>query len=67
MPVRDFASWLRNFRLRRGLEQTAVARKIGVSKVTICRYERNHSRPTAVIRGRLRKAFNLNGEFDRFL
>lgn len=67
MPVRNFASWLRNFRLRRGLEQTEVARKIGVSKVTICRYERNHSRPHRVIVARLRKAFGLNGEMDRFL
>lgn len=67
IPPTDFPSWLRNFRLRRGIEQTALAKKIGVSKVTVCRYERNHSRPARVILERLRKAFKLNGELDRFL
>lgn len=66
-PVTDFASWLRNFRVRKGLRQVELARILGVSKVSVCRYERNRSRPQGVILRRLKKAFKLNGEFDRFL
>jgi transcriptional regulator with XRE-family HTH domain len=67
VPVSDFGSWLRNFRVKRGLHQIELARILGVSKVTVCRYERNRSRPVVEIRERLRKAFKLNGEFERFL
>jgi transcriptional regulator with XRE-family HTH domain len=67
VPVTDFGSWLRNFRIRRGLQQVELAGILGVSKVSVCRYERNRSRPSAKITERLRKVFKLNGERDRFL
>lgn len=67
VPVSDFGSWLRNFRVRKRLQQVELARALGVSKVTVCRYERNHSRPQDVIIKRLKKAFKLNEELDRFL
>lgn len=67
VPPRDFATWLRNFRLRRGIQQKELARALAVSNVTICRYERNVSRPNDVVVKRLKRAFKLNGEFDRFL
>ena len=65
LPVSDFASWLRNFRMRKGLRQVELARILRVSKVTVCRYEQNRSRPQEVILKRLKKAFKLDGEFDR--
>ncbi|MBI3548233.1 MAG: helix-turn-helix transcriptional regulator [Elusimicrobia bacterium] len=67
VPISDFGSWLRNFRVKKGLRQVELARILGVSKVSICRNERNHSRPQYVIVERLKKAFNLNGECDQFL
>ncbi|MDE2290683.1 MAG: helix-turn-helix transcriptional regulator [Elusimicrobia bacterium] len=66
-PVSDFASWLRNFRVRKGLQQVELAKLLGMSRVSICRYERNVSRPQDVILRRLKKVFKLNGELDRFL
>ncbi|MBI5629381.1 MAG: helix-turn-helix transcriptional regulator [Elusimicrobia bacterium] len=38
-----------NFRLQRGIQQKELAEAIGVSNVTICRYERNASNPQDVI------------------
>jgi len=67
VPPKDFASWLRNFRLRRGLQQAELAKVLGISKVSICHYEGNFCKPRPVILERLRKAFKLNGEMDRFL
>ncbi|HAM35839.1 MAG TPA: hypothetical protein DEB40_08655 [Elusimicrobia bacterium] len=61
VPVSDFGSWLRNFRVKRGLHQIELARILGVSKVTVCRYEKSRSRPAAEIAERLRKAFKLTG------
>ncbi len=63
-PVSNFSSWLRNFRMRKGLQQVELARILRVSKVTVCRYERNRSRPQEVILKRLKKAFNLDGDFS---
>lgn len=67
VPPKDFASWLRNFRLRRGLQQAELAKVLGVSKVSICHYEGNLCKPRPVILERFRRAFKLNGELDRFL
>ena len=39
---------------------------LGVSKVSVCRYERNCSKPNYVVTERLRKVFKLSGELDRF-
>lgn len=67
MPVTDFASWLRNFRMRRELQQVELAKKLGVSNVTICRYERRASNPAPAILEKLRAIFKLDGEFEQFL
>lgn len=67
VPPKDFASWLRNFRMRRGLQQAELAKILKVSKVTVCHYESRYCKPRPVIQERLRRAFRLNGEFDRFL
>lgn len=66
-PVSDFGSWLRNFRIRKGLQQAELAKILGVSRAAVCWYERNRSKPRDVIVNRLKKAFKLNTEFDRFL
>jgi transcriptional regulator with XRE-family HTH domain len=46
-PALDFASWLRNLRMRKGLDQVQLAKLLGLSRVSICRYETNVSRPHA--------------------
>jgi len=48
VPVTDDASLIRNLRLRMGLQQAALANILGVSKVTIYRWERNKTRPSIV-------------------
>ncbi|MFH1726442.1 MAG: helix-turn-helix transcriptional regulator [Elusimicrobiota bacterium] len=59
IPVKDFGSWLRNFRMRRGIPQKNLAEALGVHKVTVCRYEKHGLKPDARILKRLRRQFNL--------
>jgi len=67
IPVTDFGSWLRNFRMRRGLKQSELAKTLGVSKVTVWSYERQGSKPGPRIIKRLRRRFKLRGDFEQFL
>ncbi|MDD5658225.1 MAG: helix-turn-helix transcriptional regulator [Elusimicrobia bacterium] len=67
IPVKDFGSWLRNFRVRKGLQQVELAKLLGMSKASVSAYEQNQTRPGNVVLKRLRKVFKLNGEFDKFL
>jgi len=67
LPVKDFGSWLRNFRVRKGLQQVELARALGVCKASLSAYEWNQTRPKDVVLKRLKKVFKLNGEFERFL
>jgi DNA-binding XRE family transcriptional regulator len=66
IPPKTFGDWLRNFRLRRGLRQGALAKTLGVNKFTITRYEANQSTPNQEIQRRFQTRFELNGELDRF-
>ncbi|MFH2202011.1 MAG: helix-turn-helix domain-containing protein [Elusimicrobiota bacterium] len=66
-PSTSFGDWLRNFRLRRGLQQRELAEILGLNKVSVCRYEKNIVKPQEAILKRLRRKFNLNGEFERYL
>jgi len=67
VPVTDFGSWLRNFRVRKGLQQAELAKILGVSKASVSAYEKSQTRPRKAVLRRLKKAFKLNGEFERFL
>lgn len=67
VPVTDFASWLRNFRMRRGLLQIELAKMLGVNRVTVWSYENRGMKPRPVVLNRLKRRFELNGEIDRFL
>lgn len=67
IPPKDFGSWLRNFRLRRGMQQKDMAKALRVHKVTICRYEKNVSKPNQAVLERLTRRMKLNGEFERYL
>ena len=66
VPPQNFGSWLRNFRLRRGLQQEELAEAWGISNVSVCRYERNLVKPGSAVLQRLRETFGLQGEFKRF-
>lgn len=66
VPPKDFGSWLRNFRLRRGLRQGEVAKVLGVSTVSVGYYESNQRKPRPEILAKLKSAFRLNGELDKF-
>lgn len=65
VPPRDFGSWLRNFRLRRGLQQTELARILGIHKVSLYRYEKGASKPDRQVLQRLVQVYGL--EKDEFL
>lgn len=67
VPVSDFGSWLRNFRIRRGLRQAELAKAIGVCEASVSAYELNRTKPQRQVLERLRKGYGLNGEFERFL
>lgn len=45
-PIYDFGIRLRQLREDRGLSQAALARKLGVSKETVYRYENNVQTPS---------------------
>jgi len=62
IPVKDFGSWLRNFRMRRGIPQKDLAEALGVHKVTVCRLERHGLNPDARILKLLRRKFGLRAE-----
>lgn len=49
IPRKDFGSWLKNFRLRRGIRQVDLARMLGIHKVSLHRYEKNVSRPSKAL------------------
>ena len=65
VPPRDFAGWLRNFRLRRGLQQAELARILGIHKVSLHRYEKGVSRPDRRVLERLIREYGL--EKDKFI
>ncbi|MDD5657983.1 MAG: helix-turn-helix transcriptional regulator [Elusimicrobia bacterium] len=67
IPVKDFGSWLRNLRVRQGLQQAELAEMLGVSKASMSAYEQNQTKPRNGVLKRLRKVLKLNREFDRFL
>ena len=67
MPPTSFGAFLKNLRLRRGLQQKELARLLAVNRESIRRYEGNLTKPEAAVRTKLRKAFRLDGELDRFL
>jgi len=67
VPPTTLGGWLRNQRMRRGLQQQDLAKLLGVNRESIRRYEANETKPAPAVRDRLRKVFKLNGELERFL
>lgn len=65
VPVKDFGSWLRNFRLRKGLQQLDLANALGIHKVSLHRYEKGKSKPEWQVLQRLIRKYGL--EKDEFL
>ncbi|MBI4422301.1 MAG: transcriptional regulator [Elusimicrobia bacterium] len=66
MPPTTFCAWLKNLRMRRGLKLKELARRLKVRPFTVIRYEADETKPAPEVRRNLRRAFGLNGEFDRF-
>lgn len=64
IPVKDFGSWLRNFRMRRGISQKDLGEVLGVHRVTVCGYERQGLRPDARVLKRLRRKFKLGARLN---
>jgi len=48
VPPTDFGSKIRNFRLRHGLQQKDLAAKLGIHKITLCRYESRSEMPRGI-------------------
>ncbi|MBI4060573.1 MAG: helix-turn-helix transcriptional regulator [Elusimicrobia bacterium] len=65
IPPKTLGSWIKNQRLRRGMEQKELARRLGVHVFTIVRYERDAFQPDAEVRRRLMKLFGPG--LERFL
>ncbi|MDE2038435.1 MAG: helix-turn-helix transcriptional regulator [Elusimicrobia bacterium] len=57
--TRDFGAWLMNSRLRRGLRQVDLARLVGISPVSLCRYERRAIEPGPRVLERILKALGV--------
>lgn len=57
IPPKTLGSWIRNQRLRRGMEQGEFARRMRVHVYSVVRYERDAYRPNPEIRRRLREVF----------
>ena len=67
IPVRSFGTWLKNFRLRRGLKLKDLAKSLQVRPYTVIRYEADLSKPDRAVAARLRSVFKLNGELERWV
>lgn len=65
IPPKTLGAWIKNQRLRRGMEQRDFARRMRVHAYSVIRYERDDYRPNAEIRGRLRSIFGAG--IDAFL
>jgi len=61
VPPRNFAGWLRNFRLRRGLQQKELAKALGIARFTLQRYEMDLSSPRNDLRSRILELYGANG------
>ena len=62
IPPEDFGSWLRNFRLRKGLQQVELAGMLRVTKVSIFHYEAGVCKPGTAVLRRLVKVYRLEGD-----
>ena len=49
MTTTKFSTRVRAHRLRLGLSQAAIARRLGLSRVTWNRWERGHQRPSPAV------------------
>lgn len=65
IPPKTLGAWIKNQRLRRGLEQKRLARELNVHVFSVVRYERDEFRPDAEVRKRLNKLFGPG--LERFL
>jgi len=66
-PPTTFGTWLKNFRMRRGLKLKDLAARLKVRPFTIIRYEADESKPSPSVRQNLRTLYRLNGQLDGFL
>lgn len=57
-PPVTLGSRIRNLRLRKGMLQKTLAQLLGVSNVTICRYEKDCSKPTPKISRRVARVLH---------
>jgi transcriptional regulator with XRE-family HTH domain len=58
-PYVSSGSKIRQFRIDRGIQQKDLAEALGVSRETIRRYEKNHSKPTKKIIAKLEEYMRL--------
>jgi DNA-binding XRE family transcriptional regulator len=54
-PADTWGSNLRKLRLSRNLQQKDLANMLGVSKVSVCRYEKDRSKPSKTITEKIDK------------
>ncbi|MEW6556079.1 MAG: helix-turn-helix transcriptional regulator [Elusimicrobiota bacterium] len=50
-------SKIKKLRLKHHLQQKDLARMLGIHKVSLCRYEKNHSKPDSIIIQKLKEIF----------
>jgi len=54
-PGDTWGSRLRKLRLSRNIQQKDLAEMIGISKVSVCRYEKDRSKPSKIITEKIDK------------
>jgi transcriptional regulator with XRE-family HTH domain len=57
IPPTTLGAWIKNRRLRRGMGQKELARRLRVHVFSVVRYERDGFRPDAAVQNRLKTLF----------
>ena len=65
-PPKTPGSWTKNARLKKGLQQKVLAKRLGVSRETVRRWERDLVRPGTNVRVYLNKVLGSNNQPDIF-
>ena len=63
VPPKTPGSWIKNARLKKGLQQKALAKRLGVSRETVRRWERDLVRPGTNVQNHLNEVLGPTASF----
>ena len=64
IPPKTLGSWIKNARLKKGIQQKALAKRLGVSRETVRRWERDLVRPGNNVQAHLNKVLGPHTQPD---